>query len=563
MTQPVIRKGFINAGGGQVHYRSAGSGPPIILLHDSPRSSVLHIPQIAALADQFTAITIDTPGYGLSTPLNLGRPLAIPDFGRALAETIEGLGMTRCPVYGFHTSSKIALSFAAQHPERVAIAMLDGLSLPSGEPNLPFIDAYMKPFVIDDTGGYLATEWTRALDFQRWFPWFDKRKETRQSTPARDLAALHAYSMDFFMAGPHFSDAYRAAMMFQAAPLIPTLKARTAFMCRTTDVLHGFLAAIPRPLPEGATVESLPPEREPWLARLRALFAEYADFKGAAHFTAPDPFQAKGRADRVMCSYIDGPDGQILVRRAGDATAGRPIVFLHDLPGSARADEDLLIALATASGRVVYAIDMPGCNESAAPAAQTGEAVTDALIAAITALGLKDVDLIAEGLSTAFAALVAKRAPQLVHRLLLDAVFIADADHRTEMKVNYAPDLRPQRDGVHLHRAFHMLRDQEVCWPWYEGSPGSIRKVTPRLEPLRQHARLVDTLKQYQHYADAIVAACTVDTAGLLRGIDGPVTVCMVEGDVRYAAAATVDAPQILRPQNVADRAAAFARALI
>src|SRR5262249_9128615 len=154
----------------------------------------LHIPQIEALSDQFTAISVDTPGYGLSTPLDLGRPLEIPDFGRALAETVAGLGLARCPVYGFHTSSKITLSFAANHPERVAIAMLDGLSLPAGGPNLPFIDAYMRPFTIDDTGGYLATEWTRVLDFQRWFPWFDRRKETRSSSAARDLAALHAYS---------------------------------------------------------------------------------------------------------------------------------------------------------------------------------------------------------------------------------------------------------------------------------------------------------------------------------------------------------------------------------
>ena len=293
-----------------------------------------------------------------------------------------------------------------------------------------------------------------------------------------------------------------------------------------------------------------------------ALFAEYADFKGAAHFTPPDPFQAKGRADQIMCTYVDGPDGQVLVRRAGDAASGRAIVFLHDLPGSARADEDLLMALAKASGRPVYGIDIPGCNESAAPAAPTGEAVTNALAAVITALGLKEVDLIAEGLSTAFAALLAKQAPHLVHRLLLDAGFIADADQRIEMKVNYAPDLRPQRDGTHLHRAYHMLRNQEIAWPWYEGSPAGIRKITPRLDPLRQHARLVDTLKQHEHYADPIVAACDIDTGAVLRAITQPVTLCAVEGDVRYASAASLAASTVVRPQPVADRSEAFARAL-
>src|SRR5262249_41558513 len=163
---------------------------------------------------------------------------------------------------------------------------------------------------------------------------------------------------------------------------------------------------------------------------------------------------------------------------------------------------------------------------SAAPSAQTGEAVAKALAAAIEVLGLKDVDVIAEGLSTSLAAVLAKQAPHLVRALLLDTVFIADADQRTEMKVNYAPDLRPQRAGPHLHRAFHRRRAQDPAGPWYEGSAAAIRKITPRLEPLRQHVRLVDTLKQYQHYADPIVAACNVDAAAVLAGLAQPVTLC-------------------------------------
>src|SRR5688572_1469207 len=102
-----IRKGFMNAGGARIDFRSGGSGPPIILQHDSPRSSVLQIPQLEAFSDKFTAIAIDTPGYGNSTPLNLGRPLELPDFGRALAEAVAGFGVQRAPVYGVHTSSKI------------------------------------------------------------------------------------------------------------------------------------------------------------------------------------------------------------------------------------------------------------------------------------------------------------------------------------------------------------------------------------------------------------------------------------------------------------------------
>ena len=562
---PVIRKGFVNVGDGQVHFRSAGSGPPVIFLHDSPRSSVLHVPQLKTFADRFTCIAIDTPGYGNSTPLAPGRQLTIPDFGKALAETVLGFGVERCPVYGFHTSSKITLAFAAAHPERVAVAILDGLSLPPGPPNLPFIDAYMKPFVIEATGGYLGAEWTRVLDFQRWFPWFSKTRDARQATPAKPIAGLHEYAMDLFMAGPHFSDAYGAAMRFQALPMIGSLRARTVFMCRQDDVLHAYLAALPSPLPEGSTMESLAPGRDVWRDRLRALFMEHADWKGAAQFTAPNPFDAPGRTDQVLCSYVDLPNGQLLVRRAGIANTGRPIVFLHDLPGSARADHDLLLALAQSSGRPVYAIDLPGCNESSPPPEPTAQAVMAMIAAAMAALSLRAADVIAEGLSTSFAALLAKHHPNLVNRLILDAVFVADSALRTEMRVNYTPDLRPQRDGTHLHRGFHMLRDQEVSWPWYDGSSAAIRRITPRLDAERLHTRLVDTLKQHDHYSDSILAACDVDVAAVLADISQETLLATAPGDVRYTAATAVR-PQrgrtFERPQEVTARAAAFVAAL-
>jgi pimeloyl-ACP methyl ester carboxylesterase len=161
-----IKKGFVNVTTGQVHYRMAGSGPPIILLHDSPRSSVLHIPLLEYFSDKFTVIAIDTPGYGNSSALSHDLQPEIPDFADALAETIISFGIDKCPVYGFHTSSKILLEFAANHPNKVSIAIMDGLSLPIGDTDHDFIKNYMRPFQITETGSYLAEEWTRIRDFQ-------------------------------------------------------------------------------------------------------------------------------------------------------------------------------------------------------------------------------------------------------------------------------------------------------------------------------------------------------------------------------------------------------------
>src|SRR5512147_2264507 len=99
MTSPV-RRGYVDVPFGQVHYRVAGYGPPVVLLHDSPRSSAMHEELISALADEFTAIAIDTPGYGRSSPLPAEPRPEIPDYAAALGAALDALGIGRCVVYG-------------------------------------------------------------------------------------------------------------------------------------------------------------------------------------------------------------------------------------------------------------------------------------------------------------------------------------------------------------------------------------------------------------------------------------------------------------------------------
>ena len=187
-----IKKGFVNAGTGQVHYRISGSGTPIILLHDSPRSSVLHLPLLEYFSNNFSVIAIDTPGYGNSTPLESSGQLEISNFSEALNEAISGLKIGSCAIYGFHTSSKILLDFCSKYPEKISIAIMDGLSLPAGDIDHEFISKYMKPFKINSTGSYLAEEWTRIRAFQRWFPWFSKTKETSKNQQKTDWSTRNA-----------------------------------------------------------------------------------------------------------------------------------------------------------------------------------------------------------------------------------------------------------------------------------------------------------------------------------------------------------------------------------
>ena len=97
---PTIRRHFVTVNGErQVHYRRAGKGPVVVLLHQSPTSSREHVPLIERLMNEFTVIAPDTPGNGLSDPLPGDQPLA-EEYAHALAQTLEALGIERCGVFG-------------------------------------------------------------------------------------------------------------------------------------------------------------------------------------------------------------------------------------------------------------------------------------------------------------------------------------------------------------------------------------------------------------------------------------------------------------------------------
>ena len=99
----------ILAGHRTIGYRRFGDGPPVALLHASPRSSAALLPLGMRLADRFTVFAFDTPGFGWSDPLPIDRPDA-EDYAAALIEAFDVLGLRRVPLYGSHTGASIAVA---------------------------------------------------------------------------------------------------------------------------------------------------------------------------------------------------------------------------------------------------------------------------------------------------------------------------------------------------------------------------------------------------------------------------------------------------------------------
>lgn len=113
----------------RIFVRSAGSGPPLLLLHGFPETHVMWRGVAPRLARDFTVVCADLRGYGQS-----GCPASSADHApyskRAMAEdmvsVMETLGFVRFSVAGHDRGGRVAYRMALDHPSRIErLAVLD------------------------------------------------------------------------------------------------------------------------------------------------------------------------------------------------------------------------------------------------------------------------------------------------------------------------------------------------------------------------------------------------------------------------------------------------------
>ncbi len=107
----------------EIYVRSAGQGPPVLLLHGYPQTHVIWHAVAPRLVDRFSLVIPDLRGYGESR----GPP---PDPGhlnyskramaRDMAEVMRALGHERFGVAGHDRGGRVGYRLAFDHPERVS-----------------------------------------------------------------------------------------------------------------------------------------------------------------------------------------------------------------------------------------------------------------------------------------------------------------------------------------------------------------------------------------------------------------------------------------------------------
>ena len=109
----IVTRHYVVVDGRLVHYRRAGQGPLLLLLHQSPQSSLDFVDLMLRWSDRFTMLAPDRPGCGQSDPLPDRAP-HFDQYGDAVAALLEVLGIARVAIYGFHTGAREALSDMVQ-----------------------------------------------------------------------------------------------------------------------------------------------------------------------------------------------------------------------------------------------------------------------------------------------------------------------------------------------------------------------------------------------------------------------------------------------------------------
>ncbi|HEY5208197.1 MAG TPA: alpha/beta fold hydrolase [Stellaceae bacterium] len=538
--------------GREVGYRRFGDGPPVVLLHASPRSAAVLLPLAERLADRFTVFAFDTPGFGWSQPLRIARPDAA-DFGHALIAALDALGLDRVPVYGSHTGAAIAVAAGLLYPARISALVLDGYAMFTPAEHTEYASFYLTPIRPDWAGTHLAWLWSRVKDQFTVFPWHLLGQWARLPRALLTPDAMQQVVIDFLAAGDAYRAAYAAAFRFDGGPPLRALTVPTIVMARSDDLLFGHLDVL-GDLPANVSVQKLGEDHAAWARAIGDAMAPGATGT-APPVPAPAPrFLATGLAQSV----VRVPGGTIGLAACGRGK-GRTLVLLPAIPGSARGEAPLLRALGR--DRAILALDPPGFGASHLSGQPDIDGIAAALAASLRAVGVIDFDIAAIGESAGLGCALAARAPQ-ARLVLIDPV---PDDDRAAL-VREMADITPRRDGAHLLASWHQLRDRRLWRPWFDARPAQALDcgTDPDVETLQ--AIITDWMRGDGEGAQTLAAALAQPLSALVPPLRARTSMIVVPAHPWSVAMAAFAAENGLSLRQVPDertaRAAAIAEVL-
>ncbi len=456
MKEPRIERHFVTlecpAGGSrQVHYRRAGSGPPLLLLHPSPQSSEALEPLIRELAHQATVIAPDTPGYGFSDPLP-ETPQDIVDYARAFKELVDALQLEAAGLYGSATGAQIVIEFCKLFPERTDFVILENVAHFEDAERQNILQHYFLDLQPRADGAHLLAAWHQARYMFEFFPWFDATPQARIAAPLLP-EALHAMTMGCLQAGEAYALAYRAAFLNEDFERILPITRPVRIIHREGGLLQRYNRALDTTRwPEHIRVVHCGAEPEQRFAALGAAVGELKD--DARQTPAPPALPGQDR-------YLRSGEAQFHVLSAGPGQ-GETLLYLHDAGAAAWEWHPLMCEHNPAAECRQLAPDLPGhgLSDRLPDTELSLDALADWLQWLLRELSVGECTVHASGLGAALACEYRRREPQCVQAVHVHG--LTPPPWNAEL----APDIQTRWDGGHLLQAWSMLNERCLYHPW-------------------------------------------------------------------------------------------------
>ena len=255
-----VRRGFVDVGVGQVHYRFAGRSvpgqTPLALIHQSPGSSKQLEGLLLALAPSRYVVAPDTLGNGDSAPSPIAAP-TIFDLAEATFAALDQILPETFCLYGSHTGASIAMEIAIAHPKRVRSLVIDGMGLYAMDEQAEILQRYAREIEPDLEGTQLLRVWHFCRDQLLFWPYYNRTAQGRLQNGLPDADTFHDFVVEVLKAMRSYHHSYRAAFRHPKRDRLPKLAIPVLVTCSPSDMLHGHYADVAALVP-GAQTADLP-----------------------------------------------------------------------------------------------------------------------------------------------------------------------------------------------------------------------------------------------------------------------------------------------------------------
>lgn len=224
-----VRRGYLDGATGQVHYRRAGhGGEPLLLLHQSPLSSVQFDAVLPALAARgFDALAVDLPGYGGSD--EPPDEATLDDYASVIPAALEAMGWPEAHLVGHHSGAVLAAVHAAggadgRTPPRARRVVLNGFPLLGAAERAHFAAFEFGPKVPQGDGSHLLAAWQSRL----------------RATPGwTDLRLMHRYTVEGLHRGESNWRMFPLVIAADLERVLQRIAAPTLMLTNTGEDLYG------------------------------------------------------------------------------------------------------------------------------------------------------------------------------------------------------------------------------------------------------------------------------------------------------------------------------------